>query len=69
MFGEGECLHELRDKCVLGGKGIHYDPLACQTCGLLAVAEALADIAKVYKERWQAEQGLQKQRDDRFDLS
>lgn len=40
VFGEGECLYGILEKCRLGDRGVEYDPIACLTCAIIYLVDS-----------------------------
>lgn len=43
VYADGECMYDLHEKCILGEKGVPYDPVSCLTC-------AFIEYIKLYKK-------------------
>jgi len=43
VYKSGKCIYELREECILGEKGVPYDPVSCLTC-------VLVEYVKLYKK-------------------
>ena len=45
IYGEGECLYGLMDKCRLGEKGIEVNPIYCLNCVIMRLADVIEEAS------------------------